>query len=219
MTWKTRIIVCLVALLVAFGGGAGVGYHYAKSNPTVRTVFTPYESGIDAYLAELDKAHESVYIAGYAFTDTRIVDKLVELATKRHVKVHAVLDQSQTRSRTAAYERSAIEALRAVGAEVIIGTSEQHHEIMHNKFTVIDGHMVEDGSWNYSKSANFQANVLNFVDDRDRAGKFLAYWERMAKFMRTQDQALKADDDGDKASPADKQDDPPPAKKPRRKRD
>jgi phosphatidylserine/phosphatidylglycerophosphate/cardiolipin synthase-like enzyme len=216
MSWKTKFLVCLLGILVLFGSGAGVGYHYAKSNPQVRTVFTPYEDGIGNYLAELDKAKHDVHIAGYAFTDMRIVDKLVELAKNRKVKLHLVLDQSQTRSRTADSERKAIEALRAVGAEVIIGTSEMHHEIMHNKFTVIDGHMVEDGSWNYSKSANFQANVLNFIDDSDRASKFLATWERMAKFMRTQDQALKVDDDKVTAPPAgDPPADDPPAKKPR----
>lgn len=190
MTLKTRIIVCLTLLLVAFGSGAGVGYHYAKSNPVVRSVFTPYEDGIGNYLAELDKAHKSVHVAAYAFTDPRISDKLVWLAKNRGVKIYAVLDQSQTRSRTAGSERKMIEALRAVGAEVWVGTSEMKHEIMHNKFTVIDGHIVEDGSWNYSKSANFQGNVLNFIDDYDRAQKFIAYWNRMAAFMKTQDQTL-----------------------------
>jgi phosphatidylserine/phosphatidylglycerophosphate/cardiolipin synthase-like enzyme len=216
MSWKTKFLVCLLGFLVIFGSGAGLGYHYAKSNPTVRTIFTPYDDGIGNYLAALDTAHHDVYVAGYAFTDMRIVDKLVDLAKNRKVKLHLVLDQSQTRSRTADSERKAIEALRAVGAEVIIGTSEMHHEIMHNKFTVIDGHLVEDGSWNYSKSANFQANVLNFIDDRDRAGKFIATWERMAKFMRTQDQALKVDEDKqqDTAQPPAVSDDQP-AKKPR----
>jgi phosphatidylserine/phosphatidylglycerophosphate/cardiolipin synthase-like enzyme len=214
MTWKTRILVCLTALLVAFGGGAGVGYHYAKSNPQVETYFTPYDDGIGQYLAHLDKARSTVHIAAYTFTDSRITDKLVELVRDRKVKVYALLDQSQTRGWSAESERKVIEGLRAVGAEVIIGTSEKHHEIMHDKFTVIDGHLVEDGSWNYTKAANFQANVLNFIDDRDRAQRFLVAWQKMATFMRTQDQSLKLDDKADDATPAD--DDAP--KKPRRRR-
>jgi phosphatidylserine/phosphatidylglycerophosphate/cardiolipin synthase-like enzyme len=202
MTWKTRILVCLTLLLVTFGGGAFTGYHYAKSHPVVRTVFTPYEDGIGNYLAELDKAHKDVYIAAYAFTDQRIADKLVWLAKERGVKIHVALDQSQSRGRSAPSERKIIEALRAVGAEVWIGTSEMKHEIMHNKFTVIDGHIVEDGSWNYTKAANFQGNVLNFVDDYDRAQKFIADWLRTVAFMKTQDQTLPVlnagkDDDDD----------------------
>lgn len=190
MTWKNRILVCLAVLLVAFGSGAMVGYHYAKSHPQVETYFTPYDDGIGTYLSKLDKAGASVHIAVYTFTDMRIVNKLVELSRDRKVKVHVLMDQSQTRGWSAKSERRVIEALRAAGAEVIIGTSERSSEIMHNKFTVIDEHLVEDGSWNYTKAANAQANVLNFVDDYDRAQRFLATWHRMAKFMRTQDQSL-----------------------------
>lgn len=216
MTWKTKLLVCLTLLLVVFGGGAGVGYHYAKSTVTigeVRTVFTPYEDGIGSYLAVLDEAKHDVHIAAYAFTDQRIVEKLVELQRDRKVKVHVLLDQSQTRGWSADIERKGIDALRAAGAEVIIGTSEKRHEIMHNKFTVIDGRIVQDGSWNYTKAANYQANVLNFHYDTVRAGRFLEVWERMATFMRTQPQTLAAPKD--KAAP-NATDDDPPARKRRR---
>ena len=97
-----------------------------------------------------------------------------------------------------------IDTLRAAGVEVVIGTSEKSKEIMHNKFTVIDGRIVQDGSWNYTRAANRQANVLNFVDDYDRAQRFLRYWERMHKFMKTQPQDLPdvtADKDDDDEEP------------------
>lgn len=190
MNWKTKFVVCLVALLVAFGGGAGVGYHFAKSDPSqVRTVFTPYEDGIANYLDFLDSAKQTVHVAGYAFTDKRIVDKLVELQGRR-VKVHVLLDRSQTKGWSAPKERAAIEALRNAGAEVVIGTSEKRSEIMHHKFTVIDGIAVQDGSWNYTVSANSQANALNFDRNPVRARKFLQNWQRMHSFMSKQPQSL-----------------------------
>lgn len=191
MSWKSKLMVCLLALLVAFGSGGYVGYQFAKSDPAhVRSVFTPYEDGLANYLEFLDTAKKTVHVAGYAFTDDRIVDKLVELQRDRGVKVHVLLDRSQTLGWSAPKERAAIIALRAAGAEVVIGTSEKSSEIMHHKFTVVDAIAVQDGSWNYTKAANKQANLLNFQVNPERAQLFLKHWKRMHDFMVTQPQTL-----------------------------
>ena len=196
MTVKNKIITFLVGALVLFGAGFGAGYHVASpsigpaahkaTSGHIVTIFTPYDDGIGNDLAFLDEAHKSVHIAGYSFTDPRITDKLVQLAKERHVKLYVLLDLSQTQGRSGQYEQKAIDQLRAVGAEIVIGTSEQKHEIMHDKFTVVDEEAVEDGSWNYTKAANFQDNVLNFDHDPVRAGLFLKTWHRMHDFMVTQ---------------------------------
>ncbi len=60
---------------------------------------------------------------------------------------------------------------------------------MHSKFTVVDGVWVQDGSWNYTKLANKQANYLNFAYDSKRAQMFLANWQRMHTFMKAQQDA------------------------------
>jgi phosphatidylserine/phosphatidylglycerophosphate/cardiolipin synthase-like enzyme len=187
MRWQKPALWFLLLALI-FGAGVGTGLNLAhRSDHHVRTVFTPQEDGIGEYLKFLDKARVSVDIACYAFTDARITEKLVELR-KRGVKVRVLLDKSQTLGRSAPYIQQAIEALRAAGAEVIVGTSEKRHEIMHNKFTIVDGIYVQDGSWNYTKSANFQNNVLNFDDDPVRAAKFQDNWNRMHDFMIKQNQ-------------------------------
>jgi phosphatidylserine/phosphatidylglycerophosphate/cardiolipin synthase-like enzyme len=222
MSWKTKFMVCLLALLVAFGAGAGIGYHYAKTHPEVRTVFTPYEDGLAAYLAELDKAQHSVHVAAYSFTEMRIAEKLAELSRDRKVKVRVLMDMEQTRGWSAKPERRVIDTLRAAGVEVVIGTSEKSKEIMHNKFTVIDGRIVQDGSWNYTRAANRQANILNFVDDYDRAQRFLRYWERMHNFMKTQPQDLPdigADKDDDEEKDRAKEKKQQPVRRPSRRRE
>lgn len=127
-----------------------------------------------------------MFIACYGFTEPAIVDKLIELKD-RGVKVRLVLDRSQSAGK---YQADQVRRLRAAGIEVVIGTSEKSGQIMHHKFTVIDGLYVEDGSWNYSHSANKQANLLNFVQSRARAQLFQEQWERMHKFMSKQNQSL-----------------------------
>lgn len=189
MNLKTKIITGLIALLVAFGGGSYVGYHIPKGDVDpqdyTQTVFTPYEDGAQAYLGLLDKAQKSVYIADYSFGSKAVADKLIDLKVNRHVDVHLLLDLSQSRS--VKTEAALIESMRNAGIEVVIGTSEKSHQIMHDKYTIVDGLWVESGSWNYTDPANKQANVLDIVKSPKRARMFKANWDRMHTFMQAQE--------------------------------
>ncbi len=152
----------------------------------IQTVFTPYEDGFAAYNAFLDRARKSVYVAGYSFGDKSIVDKLIELKTSRNVDVHVLLDFSQTQGRSASSETSLINALRQAGIEVIAGSSEKSHQLMHDKYTIVDDEWVESGSWNYTRSANKQDNVLDIIKSMKRARLFKANWDRMYPIMKAQ---------------------------------
>lgn len=192
MSLKQKFLVVLVVLLLgmSFGGGywAGSNAHRGDVDPQnyIKTVFTPYESGIDNFLDFLDQAHKSVHIADYAFTDPRIVDKLIELKTKRGVEVRLLLDKSQTLGRSGQVEQTQIDRLKAVGAEVLVGTSEKKHQLLHSKYTVVDSLYVQSGSFNYTKAANDQANTLDFIRSKQRARLFLDNWDRMYRYIKSQ---------------------------------
>ncbi|MBI4533092.1 MAG: hypothetical protein HY711_04020, partial [Candidatus Melainabacteria bacterium] len=83
MSLRNKVLICLVLLILAFTGGIWVGCQIRERDVDpqdyVQTVFTPYDHGLDSYLAFLDKAHKSVYVAVYAYTDQRITDKFIEL--------------------------------------------------------------------------------------------------------------------------------------------
>lgn len=187
---KYKVFGILLALLIAFGGGVWSGYQIPRTDPQheIETVFTPYEDGNARYLEFLDRAKESVYIAAFTFTDDRITDKLIELKTKRGVKeIHLLIDLSQADESWSGDDIQAqVRRLRHAGIEVVYGTSEKSKAIMHMKYTVIDGIWVEDGSWNYTKLASRQANVLNFIKSPMRAKLFLENWHRMHAFMKGQ---------------------------------
>ncbi len=195
MSLKTKLISAAIALLLVFSGGVYTGFKIqpAPTQGQLETVFTPYEDGIGAYLKFLDRAQKSVHIAVYTFTDQRIYDKLLELHGRGVKDIHVLLDLSQTRGWSGDDIEKGINRLKAVGIEVVIGTSEVSHQIMHSKFTVVDGVWVEDGSWNYTVLANKQANYLNFAYDTKRAQKFLANWQRMHTFMKAQQDAREAE--------------------------
>ena len=190
MSTKLKLLICLIVALIIFGGGFSVGYHADRGNDPqdgITTVFTPYEDGISNYLSFLGRASKSVYLADYSFTDARIVDKLIELSSKSKVGIHLLLDLSQTRGRSGDHELQQIDRLRSSGIEVVLGTSEKAHQIMHHKYTVIDAEWVESGSWNYTQAANQQDNCLDFIKSKKRAKLFRDNWDKMYRFMKDQE--------------------------------
>lgn len=190
MNPKLKFLVALALLAIAFSGGLKLGSSTLRGDVDpqdyIKTVFTPYDSGIDNYLSFLDEARQSVHIADYSFTEPRIVDKLLELKSKRKVDIHLLLDKSQTEGRSGEYEQTQIERLQQAGIEVLVGTSEVKHQILHCKYTVVDGYFVETGSWNYTKSANDQDNTLDFIKSKKRGQLFLDNWWRMHKYIKSQ---------------------------------
>lgn len=183
------IFGCLLALAVTFGAGTYYGYQMPRSGVDpqdyIETVFTPYEDGKAAYLAMLDGAQHSVRVAAYAFTQDEITDKLIELKTgPRKVDVKVILDLSQYSNPQNTDGQNQVARLRKAGIEVMIGKSPSYGAIMHNKYTVVDGIWVYSGSWNFSDSANKQANALDFVKSEKRAKRFLGNWDQLYQFMK-----------------------------------
>lgn len=189
---KNWLLAGLIALVLTFASGLWVGTQLPHGDGTdpqsqIETVFTPTEDGLARYLDFLDRAQKSVNVAIYGFTEPQIADKLIELQTKRGVRVRVLMDLSQTRGFAGDDEEKILEPMRKAGIEVVIGTSLRGVSyIMHNKYTVVDALWVEDGSWNYTRAANKQGNVLNFIRSPSRAALFLEDWNRMYKHMKAQ---------------------------------
>jgi len=190
-TFAKKAGALLLLASIIFGGGFYAGFQAPRAidpQDFITTTFMPYESGIDTYLNFLDGTQHSLRGAIYALSDPRVVDKILELKKRGVNDIKFLVDKSQTVSRSGRYEQAQIQRLRDAGIEVVVGTSEVKHNIMHLKFTVRDGVWVEDGSWNYSKSASTQANNINVIRSPKRGALFLADWQRMYAFMSTQDQ-------------------------------
>lgn len=195
---RNKILAIVAAIMMVFGGGTYTGYRlhdltandYSTSKDQFysKTVFTPFEDGLAEYLKFLDGTQHKLRIATYVLTEDSITDKLIELKKTRGVDVKVLLDRSQSVARSGKYVQEQVARLRAAGIEVVIGTSEKKGQIMHLKYTVRDDAWVEDGSWNYSASASWQNNNLDFTHDPARAQRFTDNWDRMYRFVITQDQ-------------------------------
>src|SRR5665213_2992319 len=121
------------------------------------TGISVYNSPEDDTLTEfknlLSAATVSIHLADYSFNLMEVVDILAG-KLKTGIDVKLVLDKSQSAGKTEVPE---IKALQAAGVPLVIVESSLH-QIMHNKFTVLDGHIVQTGSWNYTTAASKENN-------------------------------------------------------------
>ena len=132
--------------------------------------FSPKQGATLLILNTIENAKESILVAAYSFTSKPITAALIK-ASQRGVDVRIVLDKSQ---RTAKY--SAFWEIKNLGVPVRINSK---YSIMHNKFIIVDGKILQTGSFNYSQAAeNSNAeNVLIISDNTTEVvSKYTKKW-------------------------------------------
>lgn len=104
----------------------------------------------------ISEAKKSVYLQAYGFTAEEIQDALIQLP-KRDVETVLVLDRSNK------FTDPKLKSMVAAGVKIYIDSK---HAIAHNKVIVVDGEIVELGSYNYTASAEIR-NAENCLMLRD----------------------------------------------------
>lgn len=122
---------------------------------------SPEDNTQAEFLSLLEGATKSIHLADYSFNLMPVVDILIAKA-KAGVDVKLVLDNSQSKGKTEVPE---ITALKAVPEIHMVIVESDENQIMHNKSTIIDGHITETGSWNYTSSASKENNNFFVFDD------------------------------------------------------
>jgi phosphatidylserine/phosphatidylglycerophosphate/cardiolipin synthase-like enzyme len=141
--------------------------------PTLEPHFSPHqdEEGCEAaVIAELAKAHKSVYVRAYSFTSEPIATALID-AHKRGVLVELVLDPTNAPgSKTSQGDRC-----HHAGIPIVV---DHKHAISHNKVMIIDGKVVLNGSFNFTGAAeHHNAENLLVIRDADVAAKYKADYD------------------------------------------
>lgn len=119
------------------------------------------------------KADESIYVAAYAFTRTRIAAALVR-ARQRGVHVALKMDAGQAEHPGA---RRLLEKMRNGDIAVTLIHTAGEFASMHNKFMVFDMRWVVTGSYNFTTAAQV-SNWENLVwlESADMAEQFKQAW-------------------------------------------
>ena len=144
-------------------------------------IITPFADGLKAFEAFLGGAAvkgAKLRTMIYGCTLQPFFDGIIA-AHQAGADVGIIFDHTQAAGRAEAPQIERLKAADLVdGQHFLIGTSPEHHQIVHLKATVIwspDGRVgVECGSFNYSPSASLQINDLCFVE----SAALGAYYEK-----------------------------------------
>ena len=140
-----------------------------------------HHGGIDTHLVALmDGARTSIDVADYDFDLATVADAMAR-AERRSVRVRMVTD-TDTLESTAPAVKAAFATLNGAGIPIV---DDRRGDIMHDKFTVVDGAWVETGSWNYTDGDTYRLNNnMIVIHSRDLAADYTGEFEKM--FVRHQ---------------------------------
>jgi phosphatidylserine/phosphatidylglycerophosphate/cardiolipin synthase-like enzyme len=128
----------------------------------------------------IDATQKTLDIAIYELAIREVRDALVN-AKNRGVKVRIVMDQGHLYPEKATGHRTPeVQSLVDAGFELKTLRGGDAYGIMHNKFAVFDGALLETGSYNWTRAADVQhwENAL-FDDDATRIASYQHYWDWM----------------------------------------
>ena len=137
----------------------------------LEVAFSPNGGCTDLVIKVIHSAKTSIRVLAYSFTSAPIAKALVE-AHKRGVDVQVVLDRSQ---RSEKYTSATFIANAGIPIRI-----DSKHAIAHNKVIIVDGHTVQQGSFNYTKAAEEKngENVLVNWNNPKLAEVYLKDWKR-----------------------------------------
>ncbi len=153
-------LYCLLPLLFAVSACTGVDRTLTPAEATgdgirINAYFSQtsgnYKEGggiDDLLIADIRDASEEIKVAIYALTNDRIRDALIS-AHHRGVAITLVTDDGE-------YEDEDMQVLRAAG--ITIYHDHDPYALMHNKFMIVDRHIVWSGSCNYTYYAFYRNN-------------------------------------------------------------
>jgi len=121
--------------------------------------FSPSDACLNAIIFQLKAATKSVDICVFTISDDRISREIIA-CHKRNIKVRIISDNEKMND-----EGSDIANLAKQGIPLKIDTSTGH---MHHKFALIDGKILINGSYNWTRSAA-QYNYENIIVSKEIA--------------------------------------------------
>ena len=157
----------LIFILSFIGGSAAA----AEDMPYIKVLFSPQDNCAQEIISEIDKAKSQVWAAMYFFTSRPIAQALIR-AKERGLDVRVCTDVEQP-----TYEYSKIKFLENKGISIrLVGAA----GIMHNKFCLIDNHIIITGSYNWTDGADLKNDEnLLIIRSEDIAKLFREEFEKL----------------------------------------
>lgn len=177
---RTSLVVIVLAFMAAYGYFSRPGHENTATHSSPPSVSISNSSSIqgpyfsdrdriaDRIIAAINHTRHTLDIAVYSITQPEIT-AAIAAAHRRGVRVRVVSDAGQSFDR-----HSEIGYLKSSGLPVrLSGGYRGRRSLMHNKFAIFDGNLVETGSFNWTTSAtsyNFENAI--FVADPEVSARY-----------------------------------------------
>lgn len=180
-----------IALACDLARGAAVGFAvltglvmlgvvatlHARADPlpldgaTIETAFAPGPAPARLVAEAIGEARHEVRVMTYQLTNGVVINAL-RAAAGHGVDVRVVVDESTCEAKRFP---PVLDVLGKAGVEV---TCDGRHPIHHNKVVIVDGETVVTGSFNFSPSAEKNAENTNVIRNTpDLAALYRAVWD------------------------------------------
>lgn len=170
-------IVFAFVLALALNNSLTNKNNIAQQRSQVEVYFSPNDHIEEKLIEEINRCTKSLDIAIYTFTSEEL-RRTIESAAARGVSIRVLADKDNADDTL-----SVISKLNRPNSAIrlLSGEKQKNREgIMHNKFAIFDGKMVETGSYNWSYSANAlnHENVL-FVSNKQIVSSYKEEFNRL----------------------------------------
>ncbi|MBF0458278.1 MAG: phospholipase D family protein [Nitrospirae bacterium] len=160
--------VLAAAVLIFIGLALPVNALDVPLNTTAHVYFSPVGGATGAIVAEIGRARSEILVQAYSFTSKQIADALVK-ARKAGVNIAIILDKSNLSDQ---YNAGIFTSNAGIPTYI-----DSLHNIAHNKVMIIDRETVITGSFNFTRSAEFEnAENLIILKSRELANVYIANW-------------------------------------------
>jgi phosphatidylserine/phosphatidylglycerophosphate/cardiolipin synthase-like enzyme len=140
------------------------------TDPSITGKNSPGRAIIKGLISDINAAIKSIDVAMYNFTLKEVSDSLIK-AAQRGVAVRIVVDSN-------ALQKLDLNRMKQVG---IYALGDRRESLMHNKYVIIDGHILWTGSLNLTASGtDNDENVLARIDSADLAANYTFTFNEMA---------------------------------------
>lgn len=155
----------------AEAAAGGIPVYFSEVWQTVSANRANPHSIADACVRTIESAQKTLDVCCHEIDNKKIIDAIVQ-AQQRGVRVRVVTEQDYT-------DDLGPQTFRQVGIPVL---TDNRSELMHNKFMVIDEHLVWTGSFNFTENCAYKNNNNAVVlDDGKLAAnyteKFRWFWD------------------------------------------
>ncbi len=177
---RSSFIAVILAAIIAYGYFLKSEHQGSATDPSTRPVsisgstsiqgpyFSDRDRIADRIIAAINRTRQTLDVAIYSITQPDIA-AAIEAAHRRGVRVRIVSDEGQSRDR-----HSEVYYLRSRGIPIrLSGGFRGQRSLMHNKFAILDGNLVETGSFNWTISANsYNFENAIFIADPEVAARY-----------------------------------------------